>query len=331
MAWVTCPHCGFTQIPSARCLKCHKSLERPPGGAERPGAAPAASGAPGTPVSPTPGYAQLVQSLPKPFLWTIAALALAVVAAILIWSRGSAVPVESASGPPPATPEPWSMDLTGRWQGRAATTIPADPPRPALREVFIETDRSGTIVAAGAVLTDPGRGGAGAGYLTVPDGRRRVREIAQALAASPRGAALSLDFIPLSPWVPRRDRIWRAVEGQRPRAEEVSYLLVESLEPDYVIQAGVNASGFLSYVFLSREYAGGRGEDALSRVIHPGPESSLRGFRNLVWDMSGAADFVTLQVPVTLSQPAGGADRIVLRREGAATRAAATAASAANP
>jgi hypothetical protein len=48
--------------------------------------------------------------------------------------------------------------------------------------------------------------------------------------------------------------------------------------------------------------------------------------------MSGAADFVTLQVPVTLSQPAGAADRIVLRREGAATRAAAAAAaSTTNP
>jgi hypothetical protein len=318
MAWVTCPHCGFTQIPSARCLKCHKSLERPSGGADRPPAPPEVPAA-----APPPGYAQLVKSLPRPFLWTIAGLAVAVVAATLIWSRGSSISANTAPDPPPATPEPWSMDLTGRWQGRAATTIPGDPPRPALREAFIETDRSGTIVAAGAVLTDPGRGGAGAGYLTVPDGRRRVREIAQALAASPRGAGLALDFIPLSPWIPRRDRVWRAVEGQRPRAEDVSYLLVESLEPDYVIQAGINTSGFLSYVFLSREYAGNRGEDALSRVIHPGPESSLRGFRNVVWDMSGAADFVTLQVPVTLSQPAGTADRIILRREGAATRAAA--------
>lgn len=320
MAWVTCPHCGFTQIPSARCLKCHKSLERPAGGAERPASmadAPAAA-------PPAPGYRQLVQSLPRPFLWTIAVLALSLVAAILIWSRGSAIPSDAAAAPPPATPEPWTMDFTGRWQGRAATTIPGDPPRPALREAFIETDRSGTIVAAGAVLTDPGRGGAGAGYLTVPDGRRRVQEIARTLAASPRGAAIALDFIPLAPWVPRRDRIWRAVEGQRPKAEDVSYLLVESLEPDYVVQAGINETGFLSYVFLSREYAGDRGQDALSRVIHPGPESSLRGFRNLVWDMSGAADFVALQVPITLSQPAGAVDRIILRREGAPTRAAAS-------
>jgi len=330
MAWVTCPHCGFTQIPSARCQKCHKSLDRPAGAAERPvSAAPV-----GAAAAPAAGYRELLKSLPRPFLWTLGGLALALIVAILIWSRGSSIPAGAAAVPPAATPEPWSMDLTGRWQGRAATTIAGDPPRPALREVFIETDRSGTIVAAGAVLTDPGRGGAGAGYLTVPDGRRRVQQIAQALAASPRGAGLALDFIPLAPWVPRRDRIWRGLEGQRPRSEEVSYLLVESLEPDYVVQAGINASGFLSYVFLSREYAAARGEDALSRVIHPGPESSLRGFRNLIWDMSGAADFVTLQVPITLSQPAGAADRIVLRREGAASRAAAStsgAATAANP
>jgi hypothetical protein len=53
----------------------------------------------------------------------------------------------------------------------------------------------------------------------------------------------------------------------------------------------------------------------LSRVIHPGPESGLRGFREIVWDLSGAADFVGLQVPVTISQPAGTADRIVLRKK----------------
>jgi len=188
--------------------------------------------------------------------------------------------------------------------------------------VFIETDRAGTIVAAGAVLTDPGRGGAGAGYVTVPDGARRVHEIASAVAASPRGAALSLDFIPLPPWMPHRDRQWRALEGQKARPEETSYLLLESVEPDYLVQAGINASGFLSYLFLSRDYTARRGEDDLSAVIHPERDSSLRGFRGLVWDLSGAADFVTLDVLVTISQPAGAADRIVLKREGAASRAA---------
>jgi len=324
MAWVTCPHCGFTQIPSARCLKCHKSLDRstaPP--------APAAS-APAKPATPAwTGLRPFLKTIPRRYLGVLGGLAAAVVLGVLLWSRANAVSTGSLPPPPAATPEPWSFDLTGRWQGRSSTTIPGNPPRPALREVFIETDRAGTIVAAGAVLTDPGRGGAGAGYLTVPDGARRVREIASALAASPRGAALSLDFIPMPPWMPHRDRQWRALEGQRARADETTYLLLESVEPDFLVQAGINASGFLSYLYSSRDYATRRGEDELSAVIHPEHDSSLRGFRGLVWDLSGAADFVTLDVPVTISQPAGAPDRIVLKREGAASRVAGNAGAAA--
>ncbi|HEY1434523.1 MAG TPA: hypothetical protein VGG65_04060 [Thermoanaerobaculia bacterium] len=257
---------------------------------------------------------QLVRSVPRRYLLILGGLAVVVVAAVLLWTRGTAVSAEAGGPPPSTTPETWSLDLTGRWQARAATTIAGPPARPALREVFIETDRTGAIVAAGAVLTDPGRGGAGAGYLTVPDGSRRVREIAAALAASPHGAALSLDFIPLAPWMPRRDRVWRALEGQRARADETAYLLLESVEPEYLVQAGINASGFLSYIFLSPAYGAQHGTDALSAVIHPGRDSTLRGFHGLVWDLSGAADFVALQVPVTISQPAGAADQVRLKR-----------------
>jgi hypothetical protein len=310
MAWVTCPHCGFTQIPAAQCLKCKKRLDRvresDPSGAVSPTGAGAAESA-----SPLP----TLKTIPRVYLLGFAALALAVITGVLFW--GSRAAVTTDLGPPPATttPEPWSLDLTGRWQGKIATTIQASPSRPALRELFVETDRSGNVVAAGVTLTDPGHGGAGAGYLTVTDGGRRVRELASALAASPSGASLALDFIPYAPWVPQRDRTWKAVEGMRKTPEEITYLLLESREPDYLVQAGVNASGFLSYLYLSPSYASGRGTDALSKVIHPGPESSLRGFRNLIWDLSGSADFVTLQVAATISGPAGSPDRITLRRQ----------------
>jgi hypothetical protein len=239
---------------------------------------------------------------------------MALVAGLVVWSTRSGVPATPPAPAPASTPAAWALDLTGHWKGQIATTIPDMPPRPALREVSLDTDRAGGIVGASVVLTDPGHGGAGAGYLTVPDGRRRVRELAEALAAAPRGAAVSLDFIPLPPWVPRRDRLWRAIEGQRRNPDEATYLLVESLESDYLLQAGVNSSGFLSYIFLSPNYAAGRGSDALSKVIHPDPDSALRGFRNIVWDLSGAADFVTLQVHATISAPAGRPDRLVLRR-----------------
>ncbi len=304
MAWVTCPHCGFTQIPSARCLKCHKTLERT-------ASSPKEDASRRTPAPPE----SIGPAVPRQYVLALAGLALLVVAAVLYWTARNPMPPETLATVAPPTPEPWALDLTGRWQSSVPTTIAGPPPRPALREVFLETDRSGAIVAAGAVLTDPGHGGAGAGYLTVPDGRRRIREIETALGASPHGAALNLDFVPLPPWAPHRDRLWRAVEGQRRGGEEPTYLLLESLEPDFLVQAGVNASGFLSYLFLSPPYESGRGNDALSRVIHPGPGSALRGFRNLVWDLSGAADFVTLQVRATISQPAGSEDRLILHRQ----------------
>lgn len=312
MAWVTCPHCGFTQIPAARCLKCKKSIERPRDG--DPAAAPAGS-PPSASASPAPSGMPALAAVPRTYFLGFAALALAIIVGVLVW--GSRTAVTTDLGPPPAaaTPEPWSLDLTGRWIGKVATTIPGAPPRPALREMFIETDRSGSIVSAGVTLTDPGRGGAGAGYLTVPDGGRRVRELASALISSPSGASVALDFIPYAPWVPQRDRSWRAVEGLRKSADDTTYLLLESRESDYLIQAGVNATGFLSYLYLSPAYASGRGTDALSKVIHPAPESSLRGFRNLVWDLSGSADFVTLQVTATIAGPAGSADRLTLRRQ----------------
>ncbi len=302
MAWVTCPHCGFTQIPAAQCLKCKKGLDRPTPAGPAPPTPPASPGA-------------VLAAIPRQYLLVLAALALAVITGVLVWGSRSSGTAAVEAPPAVTTPEPWALDLTGRWEGKITTTIAGMPPRPALREIFVETDRAGNVVAAGVTLTDPGRGGAGAGYLTVPDGRRRIRELVSALASSPPGAAVAIDFIPFAPWMPRRDRTWKVIEGQRKSPEETTYLLLESREPGYLVQAGVNASGFLSYLYLSPAYAAPRGIDALSKVIHPGSDSSLRGFRNLVWDLSGAADFVGLNVAATISQPAGANDRLVLTRK----------------
>ena len=112
MAWMTCPHCGFTQIPAAKCLKCKKSLDRP-----RDGEAPAPAG-PANPPTPS-GLA----GIPRVYLLGFAALALAIITGVLVW--GSRTSVSTDLGPPPTstTPEPWSLDLTGRWQGKVTTTI----------------------------------------------------------------------------------------------------------------------------------------------------------------------------------------------------------------
>lgn len=217
------------------------------------------------------------------------------------------------TGPPSAV-----LDLSGRWETEFEKTLPGPPPRPALKQAYLETDRGGNILAAGVLLTDPGRGGAGAGYRVAADGPQRLGEVASALSASPSGVSLpQVDFIPFPAWMPTRDRVWRALEGQSRRVLDVRYVLLESVEDDYVVQAGINRSGFLSYAFFSRGYARKRGLDSLSDVIHPDPGSSLGGFKNLVWDFSGAADFLKLEVYATLSGPEGIPDRLTLTRPAA--------------
>lgn len=204
--------------------------------------------------------------------------------------------------------------MAGRWQTEIPLTLPGNPPTPALKNVFIENDQSGAILAAGVVLTDPARGGVGAGYRIVPDGRQRVDELAPLLTQNPQGAALAMDFIPYAAWVPKRSRVWRALEGPSRRAGTPRYLLLESVEDDYLVQVGINPSGFLSYAFFSPAYAKGRGMDALSGIIHPEAGSSLYSFKNLVWDLSGAADFLTMEVRATLSGPDGTPQRLTLKR-----------------
>ena len=222
-----------------------------------------------------------------------------------------------SAAPPKAAPVSTAvaLDLAGRWHGSLSKTIGGNPPRPVLTEIAIETDRGGAITSGRVVFTDPGRGGAAAGYRMAPDGARRLAEASGALSASPRGAPLALDFLQLPGWVPARDRLWKAFEGASPGGAPASYLLVESLETDYLLQAGINASGFLSWVCFSPETAPPRGRDEISRVIHPEPGASLSGFHDLLWNLSGAADFLAMRLPVTISGPEGGpADQIVLTR-----------------
>jgi len=284
-------------MPGEDCRRCGEKLPAP----AREGAPPPAA------VVPPPAAAPVSR-------WLLAAAAAAVLLAVLwLGRRGTAT---TPAGPPPAPPPTVaSIDLTGRWHTSYSKTVGGNPPRPVLKEISIDSDAEGSIRAARLVFTDPGRGGAGAGYETVTDGPRRLADASAALEGAPSGASLSLEFLQLPGWVPDRPRLWKALEGAGRGAETSRYLLVESLETDYLIQAGINESGFLSYAFFSPAYAPPRGQDELSRVIHPEPGSSLRGFRDLLWDLSGAAEFVTLQLPVSVSGPEGGTpDSVVLKR-----------------
>ncbi len=297
-SWVVCPRCHFSQRPSESCRRCGETL---PGAEESPaGDAAERAGA-------RRGLAPKARGV---------ALAAGAAALLLLFWLLRPGPGPEAEGPAPTpVPTAGALDLSGRWQAQYSKVLTSSPPRPVLKEISIESGPNGEILAASVVFTDPGRGGAGAAYRTAPDGPRRLLDAAAALAASPKGAALNLDFLNLPGWVPSRERLWKALEDTGKTASQVHYLLLESLETDYLIQAGINESGFLSVAFFSPAYAPERGQDVLSRVIHPEPGASLRGFQNLVWDLSGAADFLTLQLPVTVSGPEGGEpDQVTLTR-----------------
>ncbi|MFN2387324.1 MAG: hypothetical protein ABR576_13740 [Thermoanaerobaculia bacterium] len=276
----------------------------------QPAAEPArgeGEGPPPTPPSVPP------RRVPTYGLLAAGAGVLLVLVAVAIWrSRPDLPPGETT--PPDATPGTSPLELSGRWQAQVPLRLPSRPPRPALKDFFLETDAEGNILAAGVILTDPGRGGAGAGYRVVPDGQQRLQSVLARIAEKPSGAAVPIDFIPFPAWVPQRERLWRVLEGSSRRPEQVRYLLLESVEDDYLVQAGINETGFLSWVFFSRPYASDRGVDALSPVIRPEPGSSLRGFENIIWDFSGAADFLVLEVHATVSQPDGVRLRVTLKR-----------------
>ena len=301
MSWVKCVQCGFFQIPAEKCLRCGVLLPA----SKSPRVSRLSGGARRVTAS-KPGFtaAQLAAG---------AAIGFGLIVFLAFWL------ITSKSRPAPRThaveapPTPAILNLTGRWTAEIEKTLPGPPPRPAIKSAFLETNREGGILAAGVLLTDPGHGGAGAGYRMAPDGRRRLDE-AIALLAGVKSAGVPVDFIPFPAWVPARERLWRSLEAPNRSKEPIRYLLLESLEDDYVVQAGISETGFLSYVFLSPAYGQARGTDALSVIIHPEPGSSLRGFQNLVWDFSGSADFLKLEIAATVAGPDGLTDRLELKR-----------------
>jgi hypothetical protein len=282
-------------------MRCGEPLPKPVAKSRRPTAA--AELAPGAPQRKTAAVV------------TVAGMVvLAVAIGVVLWIRRAPARRTAAAGVAAAAPTPATLDLGGKWHAEKSKTLSGSPPRPVLKEVRIETNRDGAILAAHVLLTDPGNGGAGAGYRVGADGRQRLDDAVSVIARSSGGAPVNVDFIPFPPWVPARVRLWHPLEGQSRKREQIRYLLLESIEDDYVVQAGINESGFLSYAFFSPAYASARGVDVLSRIIHPEPGSDLREFHNLVWDLSGSADFLNLQVKATLSSPDGQTDRLVLKR-----------------
>ena len=231
--------CGFTQIPAAECLKCHKRLRltresRPEGGNETPRRLP-----PGLPraTSICWGRALLVVS------------GVVLGAPILVAGGGCPGDSSTRSHGPSISERRWQAGRPPRLAG----TAPASTAR-----VFVETDRAGKS--------------GGRRHRPIPDARRgrrvltvrrpaRVREAPAALAAYPRATLSPISFR-LQPGPPaaiasaRGGGSSRNTEDQLPTGREV--------EPT-TSAAGLNAADFLSTRLSPRTPAAR--PDVLSQVI----------------------------------------------------------------
>src|SRR5262249_11709604 len=187
MGWTRCPKCEFTQIASENCLRCGTALPKPIPKTIRPTGP--------LPTAPPPPAERPATPL------IIAAIALLLAAiAVTLWLRRGPARTAAAAVVPGATPTPATLDLQGKWHAEKSKTLIASPSRPVLKEVRVETNRDGLILGAHVLLTDPGNGGAGAGYVVTNDGRRRLDEAVAALSGSTGGAPVNVDFIPFPPW-----------------------------------------------------------------------------------------------------------------------------------
>src|SRR5262245_54923575 len=157
MGFTRCPQCEFTQIASDNCLRCGAPLPKPI-------------------AKPRPSTASTrvaTSDSPAKRAATAAAAAglflLAIVVGVTLWVRRAPAASQAPAARPTAVPSPATLDLAGAWHADKSKSLPGSPPRPVLKEARIETNRDGAILSARVLLTDPGNGGAGAGYRISPD------------------------------------------------------------------------------------------------------------------------------------------------------------------
>src|SRR5512132_1937660 len=103
MGWTRCPHCGFTQVASEKCLRCGETLPKP---VARPTRSPGGAAAP--PARPTSRF-----SLQQLGLGAGALLVLAVLL-VLVLRRSPSDGSGQAGRAPLPSPAP-TLNLTGRW------------------------------------------------------------------------------------------------------------------------------------------------------------------------------------------------------------------------
>jgi hypothetical protein len=259
------------------------------------------------------------------------ALAAATIVGVLLLSRSrrrGARPLSDAVAAGPKTAPLAAFSLAGSWTGAVTKVLAGPPAREATKHVTVESDADGAIVGASVVYQDPVTGSSGAGYLVSRRGDETLSEILPRIDDAGRIESFAPAFAPIPPDLGPPLRSWRVLEGYwtsppgrrrpgRPRPpEDVDYVLLESDDGGHLCQIGARRNGFLSWAFFhSGKFPDdARGRDQLSPILTPHADAQLSSFSDLVWDLSGATDFLKQRIEVTVTGPGGGPDALFLMR-----------------
>ena len=218
----------------------------------------------------------------------------------LLVARPRAGPTDAAVSPPPRSPPSGGARSLGTLAGRDL-------------EVASRTLRAARVLKQ--IVPRDGPGGRDPRRRRPPDrsrpGRRRRRiprrartgrsgsaQVSSALAASPGGAPPSRSTSSRSrPGCPSASALWRVARGTEPPDAWTSATSCSSPSRTTTSCRPGSTGAASSPTRSSRRSTRTTAASTRSRRSSiPSPGSSLRGFRNLVWDLSGAADFLSLEV-----------------------------------
>lgn len=302
--------------------------------------APAADAAPSTPGDHPPGRRphphahRPAPAKPAPrgnsTLLVVAAVAVAGGIALVFFLRGRSEEVVTPAGVEAPAPDAAQARIeqlrterdrnaarSGTWSGSGAG-------KGRTAEATVTADEEGKIREATVVVRE-GTDGILAGFQVDPKAGELLREILAGYDPTKKTVEANLPFLRFDAWATPGPRVWKAIEGveriPRKRTEEttdlsmfVDYLVLESAEPDVLIQAGISRKGIVMFLNGSRKFSEelSRGSDLVSKMVHPGQNQEIERFDDLIFNFGGGLSFVSGRVDGAVASPLAPAEGIAV-------------------
>jgi hypothetical protein len=205
----------------------------------------------------------------------------------------------------------------GTWSGKGSN-------KGRTADVSISADENGKIREA-TVSVHEGQEGILAGFQLDPKAEQILRELLSTYDPAKRTLEANIPFLRYDTWATPGPRTFKAIEGveripKKPNANTpdisifVDYLVIESTEPDVLIQVGISRKGLLVFLNGSRRYesAMDRGRDVVSKQVRPGADQEITQFQDLVFNLSGGLNYVSGKVECSVGSPLAPAEGIGL-------------------